>query len=258
MKKLIATIVVIMTMANSFAQDVIITKNSERIDCSVKEISDTEVKYKRQDNPNGPMFILSVSKISSISFANGESLQLDKDTHQNDTEHSLLQMDILANDESFPVTVSLNRVITYSPGKKLEYKDGNYYYDGDFLNDDETNEFLKQTCWEAKAKKDNGEISGALGGWWLGPSGVSLLLLGALQSETDKHNGTSHKGRIIGFVAGGTVLTTLGIICIADKYSSKRKTADIFNQKCGDKINKYPSELSLGFAPTGVCVTFSF
>ena len=54
------------------AQDVIVTKQSERIDATILEVSDQEVKYKKQSNPTGPTFTLSTAKIASIIYANGE------------------------------------------------------------------------------------------------------------------------------------------------------------------------------------------
>lgn len=73
MKKALTMIALMMglTLA-AMAQDVIMTKQSERIDATVLEVSDTEVKYKKQSNPNGPTFTLATSKIASITYSNGE------------------------------------------------------------------------------------------------------------------------------------------------------------------------------------------
>ena len=54
------------------AQDVIVTRESKRIDGKVLEVSDTEVRYKKQNNPDGPVFVIGTGKISSIMYANGE------------------------------------------------------------------------------------------------------------------------------------------------------------------------------------------
>lgn len=54
------------------AQDLIITKKSERIDVKILKVSDSEVEYKKTSNPDGPTFTLATSKISSIMYANGE------------------------------------------------------------------------------------------------------------------------------------------------------------------------------------------
>ncbi len=59
-------------MPTLMAQDVIVTKQSERIDATILEVSDSEVKYKRQNNPTGPTFTLVTSKIATILYANGD------------------------------------------------------------------------------------------------------------------------------------------------------------------------------------------
>lgn len=54
------------------ANDLIIKTNSEKIEALIQEVSETEVRYKKADNPNGPVFIIKSSEISTIIYANGE------------------------------------------------------------------------------------------------------------------------------------------------------------------------------------------
>lgn len=54
------------------AQDVIVTKQSERIDAKILKVTDSEIEYKRQNNLDGPTFTLSTSKIATIIFSNGD------------------------------------------------------------------------------------------------------------------------------------------------------------------------------------------
>lgn len=53
------------------ALDIIVTKDSERIDAKIIEVTDTEVSYKRTDYKEGPTFVLKTSDISSIIYSNG-------------------------------------------------------------------------------------------------------------------------------------------------------------------------------------------
>ena len=68
------------------AQDIIVTKDSERIDAKIIEVSEQEVKYKKHNNLDGPTFVLSTAKISSVIYANGNVQSFDskvvKDTGQ--------------------------------------------------------------------------------------------------------------------------------------------------------------------------------
>lgn len=52
--------------------DLIIKTNSEKIEALIQEVSDTEVRYKKATNPNGPTFVLSITEIATIIYANGE------------------------------------------------------------------------------------------------------------------------------------------------------------------------------------------
>ena len=63
--------VIAVSIANSFAQDVITKKNGETITGLVYEIGDIDVKYKKIENPNGPNYMVKKSEISMIKYANG-------------------------------------------------------------------------------------------------------------------------------------------------------------------------------------------
>jgi len=59
------------SVASTFAQDVITLKSGEEIQALVQEIGDIDVKYKKFDNRNGPTYSLKKSDIFMIRYANG-------------------------------------------------------------------------------------------------------------------------------------------------------------------------------------------
>lgn len=59
-------------IATAAAQDMIIKRDASRIEARVTEISPAEVRYKRFSNPDGPTYVLPVSEIAAIRYANGE------------------------------------------------------------------------------------------------------------------------------------------------------------------------------------------
>jgi len=59
------------SIANTFAQDVITLRNGDEIKALVQEIGDEDVKYKMYENPNGPNYTLKKSGIFMIRYANG-------------------------------------------------------------------------------------------------------------------------------------------------------------------------------------------
>jgi len=63
--------VLCVSVASTFAQDVITLKNGDDIQALVQEIGEVDVKYKKFDNPNGPNYILKKSEMLLIRYKNG-------------------------------------------------------------------------------------------------------------------------------------------------------------------------------------------
>lgn len=72
MKRFILVFSMLLISVLLTAQDVIVTKTSEKIEAKIIEVSNTEVKYKKTDFLDGPTFIIQISEISSIIYANGD------------------------------------------------------------------------------------------------------------------------------------------------------------------------------------------
>ena len=54
------------------AQDILVKKGGEVENVKVLEVSPTEVKFKKSNNPDGPVFIENRSNLYSIKYQNGE------------------------------------------------------------------------------------------------------------------------------------------------------------------------------------------
>lgn len=61
-------ILMLMLGMHSFAADIIITKNGESINAKILEVSESEIKYKKENNLNGPTFIVSTTNVASIIY----------------------------------------------------------------------------------------------------------------------------------------------------------------------------------------------
>ena len=72
MKKFFSIILCLLSIFTIQADDVIVLRNSTRIDAKILEVSDTEIKYKKANNLNGPTFIQKVETISVIIYENGD------------------------------------------------------------------------------------------------------------------------------------------------------------------------------------------
>lgn len=56
----------------TFAQDIIVTKESKKIEAKITEVTKTEIRYKELDNLDGPTFILNTDDIVTIIYATGK------------------------------------------------------------------------------------------------------------------------------------------------------------------------------------------
>jgi hypothetical protein len=70
-KNTILCLLFLWSVADCFSQDLITTKKGEEIQAKVLEVGQTEIKYKKFDYQDGPVFIISKSDILQISYENG-------------------------------------------------------------------------------------------------------------------------------------------------------------------------------------------
>jgi hypothetical protein len=61
----------IMLVNNCFAQDTIYMRNDQRIACTIVEVTTTEVKYKKLELSDGPVYIENKSSVALIRYKNG-------------------------------------------------------------------------------------------------------------------------------------------------------------------------------------------
>ncbi|OFX67638.1 MAG: hypothetical protein A2X12_06870 [Bacteroidetes bacterium GWE2_29_8] len=66
-------VIITIGIKTSNAQDFISKKNSEEIKAKVLEVTQTEIKYKKFDNINGPIYTINKSDVFSIKYENGTS-----------------------------------------------------------------------------------------------------------------------------------------------------------------------------------------
>lgn len=71
MRKLLIALAVF-ACGQSSASDIIVTKTQDKIEGKILEVSDSEIRYKKSSNLDGPTFVLAKDKISTIVYENGE------------------------------------------------------------------------------------------------------------------------------------------------------------------------------------------
>lgn len=71
MKRLYMLLVCSLFGMSVFAADVIVLRDNTRIDAKITEVSSSTIKYKRADNPDGPVFVQETNGIAVIMYENG-------------------------------------------------------------------------------------------------------------------------------------------------------------------------------------------
>ena len=85
MKKTFLLLLAMLAVLSSSAQDVIVKKDGSTILSKVLEVNPADIKYKKFNNPNGPIYTIDKSEIMSINYENG-----DKDIFTNDNANAAL------------------------------------------------------------------------------------------------------------------------------------------------------------------------
>ncbi|MBR2629082.1 MAG: hypothetical protein IKD24_05275 [Alistipes sp.] len=78
MRRLLLFAILLGSIVTTSAQDIIMTVDAEEIVAKVEEVSDNDIRYRRHDQPNGPMRTIATSKVFRIKYANG-SVEMFKD-----------------------------------------------------------------------------------------------------------------------------------------------------------------------------------
>ena len=72
MKQFIFAAIFALCFLSLHAQDILVRKGGEVENVKVLEVSPTEVKYKKSDNPDGPVFVEKRLNLYSVKYQNGE------------------------------------------------------------------------------------------------------------------------------------------------------------------------------------------
>ena len=71
MRKFTTLVLMSLSLAVS-AQDIIVTRDNKRIDANITEVSGDNIRYKKANSPDGPVFVMPVKDINSIVYKNSD------------------------------------------------------------------------------------------------------------------------------------------------------------------------------------------
>ena len=250
--KLILICVLAFLCGNAFAQDVIHTLDGRSIEAIVLEINDNDIIYKTFDNPEGPDYRLSVSRVTRIVFQNG-------------TEQTFAPSSIL-----FPSPYSYD---PYGPYGPLEYRWGHYYDRHGRLYGEQLRDYLGVSLYGSEYLKASNQYQW---GFWLTLGGATLLLSSvsfiAIQLDYNRsvasmnmplHMRTENDdSNMIAYEAGvgliGAACIGVGIPLWIKGNRKLNAIADDYNQRYGKKAYGYSSSLSIGSTASGLGLALNF
>jgi hypothetical protein len=88
MKKIILIAICLSSSFITFSQDIITKKNGEDLKVKITEVNQTDIKYKKTDNPSGPTFIISKSDALMIRYEDGSKDMFNEVSNTNNANNS--------------------------------------------------------------------------------------------------------------------------------------------------------------------------
>jgi hypothetical protein len=230
----VLTLVAINTTA--FSQDVIITKDSKKIEAKVTEININSIKYKKFNNLEGPTYTLLKSEIATIVYQNG-------------------MIDVFDEKEREPVPEK-NNLFPYKNGLVQDKMKNEFYDIGtdddrmlDFLN---KNDISKYKEFAAACKQRN--RGGTLLGSGLALTLEGIIFYGILGTESEFFAGIGVVSLIV-----GEVFIIVSIPISASAGARKNAIKEDFEQQYfSNKKYSYQPTLNFGFTQGGLGFTLNF
>lgn len=184
MRKFTTLVLMSLSLAVS-AQDIIVTRDNKRIDANITEVSGDNIRYKKANSPDGPVFVMPVKDINSIVYKNGD-VQTFEETAATQSQPAAVK-----KSEPAPKSEVANEKIIYTAAEftgdtlpRFEYKKvfipekgkmKKRYCGGNMvLKGKEFSKFLDVYCHDVHKRETKSSIFSAIG--------ASTLLAGCLAS----------------------------------------------------------------------------
>jgi hypothetical protein len=232
MKRLTVVLGLIMLVKLVTGQDFIIKKNGDEVKAKVSEVTSTEIKFSKIENP-GVTYSISKSEVFMIKYANGA-----KDLFNEKSEPIQESTDVKKVDKD-------NSSSQISNGEELTYSGGRVMKERRKLKPYEVKNMMVSNS-KALGQYKGGRFFKTLG--WIS-TGLCIVDTGI--GLANSANGYDASGTfVIAAVEGG-----LGVIFQLVSSSKFQKSVNIFNAG----LNKQTSyKLNLGLTPDGVGLCLKF
>ena len=241
MKKIVSLLFAACVAVGAFAQDLIITRDGQRLEAKVLEVSNAEVKYKEFNIQDGATFILRADEINTVVFENG-SVKVFNAPSQTQSQNQTLSQ---ANDKQPAAAVEEPAVVEETlPQVPLFTMDDDIYYLGDRrFTEAEYLAFVQENCQPAyEAFMKGAKLRKT--GWQLLASGLPILTAGIVlcgvgvgvgyeQGNKQLGDGLCIPGAIL--IGVGTGLSLGSIPCLIVGSVKKNNSYEVYNEDCAPK-----------------------
>lgn len=246
----------------SFAKDVIVTKQSEKIDAKIVEVSDEEVRYKKIGNLNGPTFVIKTKEISTVVYENGDIQTFkEQQTAEQFQEPIPLEASIIEQPETLP-----------SQGEYVLYPIADWKMNGKTLSRDDLEAHLLNNCpkaynqWKKGCDRVSAGVTFLVCGAVLEVSGLICLISYANSYVTDysyygstsyyiKSDGLYAYGIAAGLIVG-PICELASIPCLISGGVSRRKAIETYNEECVQSNNAFYIDLKIKSNGLGLALRF--
>lgn len=253
MKKAFTLLSLIFCVSILMAQDIIITKDSKRIEAKIIEVTPTTVKYKKWTYQDGPDIYEAKSNIAAIMWGNGEVEAFNLETEKKD----VATVDTIKKETPKVVEKKQNTVIAKTESNNyvvgtgslslVRLEDGDYMCDGKIIAKENIKKFYANNCYDAYLMYKKANTTSTVA-WTLLGAGLGCTLGGSLACIGDIRTGLSFL--ITGLIAD---IACIPFACVSVKQNNK--AMDIYNGKCS---KKEVAKLNFGATTNGIGFILTF
>jgi len=248
MKKSLLLIIIIIITCSIKAQDIILTKDGQKIEAKVEEVGIETIKYKKYNNQSGAAYLILKSDIATIMYENGEFEVFKQETQKSNT-----------NEAQKPISQEAQKPFSQEAQKLYSHLQQPFNKIG--IDDKGMLVFFKANNFQEYYNRFNAACVQSNAGKVILGIGVFASALGFSLLMADLYNDT-------GLVTGGSVLLSFGQVVVIAGISitataGKRKgeIKDTFAMEYFGVVRKYSYQpkLNLGITQNGgVGLTLKF
>ena len=232
MKKIFSIILFLGALFYVQAQDIIITKDSKKIDAKITKVTQDEIEYKKTNNLDGPIFVIPINDINSIIYANGE-----------------VQLFETKNDITIPkAEKNINDNIYYKNNEYLDKsKTDDFSYiskieDCYFIKDKKVNEkeylnFIAKECPVAYRYYQEGNKQCHKGLGFIIGGCISFPISATFYASGDRRHDVIYYSISAAWGIVGIVGLSVGIPIYCKGLKKKNNSYKIYNKECSNKLS---------------------